>query len=66
MRGVGRGVPRAYGPPIRYMPAWMPHLGRCLQCFITLKLLDSPRVLWRGWPGEVPLGQGVDCWSIGV
>jgi hypothetical protein len=65
MRCVGRGVPRAYCPPIQCMPACMPRLGRCLWCFVTPKLLNSPRVLWRGWIRGGPAGQGVGWMLVG-
>jgi hypothetical protein len=56
---------RAYCLPTLYMPAWMLRLARCLQCCVTLKLPDFPRVQWRGWHVGEHVGPGVGLRFVG-
>jgi hypothetical protein len=47
MHAVMRVVPRAYCQLVRYMLAWTLHQVRCLPCYFTRIVLDSPHERWR-------------------
>jgi hypothetical protein len=54
-----RVVPRAFGQLVRYMLVWTLHQVRCLPCYFTRTVLDSPHERWRVWHSGGPLGLGV-------